>query len=415
MILTDEQLIITKDSLSGLEQAYDELNGVNEILQILERNALLSTINELKEEVNDYEVAKNNQVTMKNSLLVDELRKQLVINRISAGFTQEELANKLNISKSLIIRLEATEYENVSFSFLLKCSNCLGNPIVSLSDIIYGELTEIYNEKTSQKIPLWEQLPIKELVRNNWISAKNATNELKEMIIKSGSLTNVAYHKKTTWNDKKSNQAALFSWETKVLFEAQKIIHQNQLISIDYNHVWIKELVSLSAEPNGPILARDFLLKQGIVLVIEKHLEHTYLDGAALLSEEGFPIIGMTLRHDRIDNFWFVLLHELAHVYLHLFTNKFPVFLDEDVGSKSTDIFEIEANEFARNTLITPDKWVSCVSPVMINERAINIDAKNLKIHPAIIAGRIRFENDDYKVLDNLLGRGKVRKLFGVK
>lgn len=155
MILTDEQLIITKDSLSGLEQAYDELNGVNEILQILERNALLSTINELKEEVNDYEVAKNNQVTMKNSLLVDELRKQLVINRISAGFTQEELANKLNISKSLIIRLEATEYENVSFSFLLKCSNCLGNPIVSLSDIIYGELTEIYNEKTSQKIPLW--------------------------------------------------------------------------------------------------------------------------------------------------------------------------------------------------------------------------------------------------------------------
>jgi HTH-type transcriptional regulator/antitoxin HigA len=123
----------------------------------------------------------------------------------------------------------------------------------------------------------------------------------------------------------------------------------------------------------------------------------------------------MTLRHDRIDNFWFVLLHELAHVYLHLFTNKFPVFLDEDVGSKSTDIFEIEANEFARNTLITPDKWVSCVSPVMINERAINIDAKNLKIHPAIIAGRIRFENDDYKVLDNLLGRGKVRKLFGVK
>jgi HTH-type transcriptional regulator/antitoxin HigA len=51
----------------------------------------------------------------------------------------------------------------------------------------------------------------------------------------------------------------------------------------------------------------------------------------------------------------------------------------------------------------------------MINERAINIDAKNLKIHPAIIAGRIRFENDDYKVLDNLLGRGKVRKLFGVK
>jgi len=34
------------------------------------------------------------------------------------------------------------------------------------------------------------------------------------------------------------------------------------------------------------------------------------------------PVIGLTLRYDRIDNFWFCLLHELAHVGLHLDHNQ---------------------------------------------------------------------------------------------
>lgn len=38
------------------------------------------------------------------------------------------------------------------------------------------------------------------------------------------------------------------------------------------------------------------------------------------------PIVALTLRHDRIDNFWFALLHEVAHVALHL-TTKAPAFI----------------------------------------------------------------------------------------
>ena len=153
------------------------------------------------------------------------------------------------------------------------------------------------------------------------------------------------------------------------------------------------------------------------MLVVERHLQQTYLDGAAMLSEEGFPIIGMTLRHNRIDNFWFVLFHEIAHVYLHLLTNKFPIFLDEKVGEgdENDDPLENEANDFARNTLITPDQWATCVTPVMPTQKAVEIDAKNLGIHPAIVAGRIRFEKSNYAILNDLLGHGQVRQLFGVE
>jgi hypothetical protein len=45
-----------------------------------------------------------------------------------------------------------------------------------------------------------------------------------------------------------------------------------------------------------------------------KHLPRTYLDGAALQLGDGTPVIGLTLRYDRLNNFWFCSLHELAHI-----------------------------------------------------------------------------------------------------
>jgi HTH-type transcriptional regulator/antitoxin HigA len=53
----------------------------------------------------------------------------------------------------------------------------------------------------------------------------------------------------------------------------------------------------------------------------------------------------------------------------------------------------------------------------------MNLDTKNLakevsnlseqlKIHPAIIAGRIRFEKNNYKILSQFIGRGEVNKFF---
>ena len=42
----------------------------------------------------------------------------------------------------------------------------------------------------------------------------------------------------------------------------------------------------------------------------------------------------MTLRRDRIDNFWFTLLHELAHVgCFHLADDKSFIFDDLEIGS----------------------------------------------------------------------------------
>lgn len=417
MILTDDQLTLTKESLAKFKEAHKKVSNQSDLFGAMEKNAIESTIEQLSNEIKTYTDAQEKRIFLKNKLDINELKVQLILNRIYAGVSQYELASALNISQSTLNRLEATRYETATLSLLLKCSDALKNPIKVVTECLDGKEREIYNLETSQEIPFWELIPIKELVHNKWLSAQNAVEELKQLIVSSGSLTNFAYHKKSTFTEKSAKQAALFAWETKILSEAQNVIRENKLEFTEYNPAWISELLILTKVPDGPLIAQQILLEKGIVLVIEKHLQQTYLDGAAMLSEEGFPVIGMTLRHNRIDNFWFVLFHELAHVYLHLLTNKFPVFLDEKVGEgdDGDDPLESEANNFARNILISPEKWAACVSPVMTTPKAVEIDAKNLDIHPAIVAGRIRFEKNDYTILNDFLGHGQVRQLFGVE
>ena len=156
------------------------------------------------------------------------------------------------------------------------------------------------------------------------------------------------------------------------------------------------------------------MAERGIALVIERHLPGTYLDGAAMLSASSQPVVALTLRYDRLDNFWFVLFHELAHVFLHLTHGLRFDFFDEEDGDK-TDRIEQEADDFALNTLIPEAAWEQCLSRFVLTEEAVVTDAENLGIDASIIAGRIRKERNDYTLLTRLVGQDAVRKQLEVR
>ena len=89
------------------------------------------------------------------------------------------------------------------------------------------------------------------------------------------------------------------------------------------------QAIGFSWLEEGPRRAKEFLAKHGIPFVTVPHLLRTYLDGAALTLADGAPVIGLTLRYDRLDNFWFCLLHELAHVGLHMDVDGETAFVDD--------------------------------------------------------------------------------------
>ena len=144
-------------------------------------------------------------------------------------------------------------------------------------------------------------------------------------------------------------------------------------------------------------------------MIVEPHLPD-YLDGAALLYGD-IPVIGMTLRYDRLDNFWFVLFHELFHVVKHLRKGGLSRAFD-DLEATGEDRIEEEADTLAGNALIPTAKWEHALARYVRSADAVREFSRELDINPAIVAGRVRKEANNYVILADLVGQGGVRKHF---
>lgn len=204
------------------------------------------------------------------------------------------------------------------------------------------------------------------------------------------------------------SQAALTAWYCKVcndLNNKEIPPFQGEVLTYDF----MRSVVRLSFYERGPALVSEHLRRFGIHLVFERHLPKTYLDGATWMLSTGNPVIALTLRHDRIDNFWFTLMHELAHVKLHLADGKNQFFDNFEDDSNSADQMEQDANDAAAEWLIPAKIWNASKRKLLNNATPADVIAlaNKLQISPAIIAGRIRHEKNDFTLFFNLLGKAK--------
>jgi HTH-type transcriptional regulator/antitoxin HigA len=178
------------------------------------------------------------------------------------------------------------------------------------------------------------------------------------------------------------------------------------------NEEFLSYVAKMSWSERGPRLAQEFLAEKGIALVLLPVLPHTKLDGAAMLDSDGAPVVGMTLRQDRIDNFWFTLTHELVHVWKHL-PEKEWVITDEGIeDGAEDDTKEAEANRIARDAFIPRAAWKRSEAYLKPSVETILALAHKLQIHPAVIAGRLRKERTGYGNFSGLVGQKQVRKHF---
>ena len=214
---------------------------------------------------------------------------------------------------------------------------------------------------------------------------------------------------RTDRTNAKTDLGALEAWCSAVLLKTVAEKLPTATLNRKKSRSFARQIAKLSVEVDGPRLAAEFLKSIGVIFVTMDHLPGTFLDGAAICREDGTPIIALTLRHDRLDNFWFTLLHEFAHVCLHL--GKVAQVIVDDLEVKSSAGMETEADDFAREALIPETAW-SRLHSLEPDTAAIEGVAAEAEGHPAIVAGRWRFENSDYRRFSKLLGHGQVRSAF---
>jgi HTH-type transcriptional regulator/antitoxin HigA len=256
----------------------------------------------------------------------------------------------------------------------------------------------------------WDTSLVKVMAQRGYFGGKTLKTDTKADLIDGfiGSLAGLqpaALYRKTVFRvAPRTDKNALLAWRLRVAQKAAAV-----RVAAKYQKTvtpaFLSEVVRLSVEPQGPLRAMSHLATHGIKLIIEPHLPKTHLDGATILADKVHPVIGLTLRHDRPDNFWFTLLHELAHISLH-YESGVEAFYDEELHSDTqleVDSTERDADALAEEAILPNGKWEISAAKYTPSPMAAESLARELGVQTAVIAGMIRFKHQNYYYLNRLV------------
>lgn len=177
----------------------------------------------------------------------------------------------------------------------------------------------------------------------------------------------------------------------------------------------LKKLEPLMTAPEQTRHVPRILAECGIRYAIVETIGGAKIDGVTFWLDENSPVIGMTLRYDRIDNFWFVLRHELEHV-LRLHGREAAMLDTELEGERAgtgNNVSEQErvANEAAVEFGVPKqriDKFIRLKSPLFKEVDLLGF-ARTYHIHPGIVAGRVQYETKRYDLFRNHLAKVRTK------
>ncbi len=256
-----------------------------------------------------------------------------------------------------------------------------------------------FEEKTvTRRATLYAKFPVKEMMRRGWVSTTKDFDKLERSFCAFFSISKIDESPAFAHSAKKHSYTdppaiSQLAWLTRAeqIAKGLKVKTFSNLAlrnAIEQLQSCLRTVDDVSRVP--PILAAA-----GVRFVIVKFLPGAKLDGACFWMEKGCsPVVAMSLRLDRLDNFWHTLFHELDHV-LNGEGKQMPIVDVVEMGDVSETNIQREesrANESAASYCIDREefeKWIVNTAPVF-SRREIVIFAEQMHVHPAIVLGQLQ-------------------------
>ena len=424
MIKNEKEFAVAKAELISFEEAFDEFDvveemesGVDPIIAKAQRDSYAQKILDLKEEIEVYQNLISGQTTKLPVNSIESLGEALISARLSKGFNQRQLAEFAGLKEQQIQRYEKDLYASANIRRLSLIANALD---VSFDGVITSSKPEVTEFGCVKGLAV-SHFPFSKMKTAGWFGeeVKNQARLSEEE--KRVALTHFfdrcpenggrALHRKTTSSVSDERKASLLAWQSQVLLRAQEIADKFPRFSPIKSDV-INGLAKLSSVEGGISKLIEILGSYGIIVIFEPHLPKTKIDGAALSLNNGkHAVIGMSVRYNRFDNFWFVILHELGHLVRHWDQVKSLGIIDEEVGTEAMELIEREADEFAENAILPKSVWKGSMVRFSKDPSQVIKFANRHAIHPALVAGRIRRERG-YREFPDLVGEGEVKEIL---
>lgn len=262
------------------------------------------------------------------------------------------------------------------------------------------------NIKKLRNIEIWniikEYVPVRYFKKHNYLIDELAEDikaikkiygvETIDDLVNSFSKDKLAYYRKS--EKLKIDDKNMFAWSSLAQYEAKK--QKTNTFNFDNLPQLIVKLNDIFFENDDTINRVQTLLNQfGIKILLIDKLEKTPIDGFSFWSNNN-PVIALTLRHNRIDNFAFTVMHEIGHIDLHLRNDRNRKFMDL-TRKQNIDQCENEADNYAQESLIPREVWQDILdNHLPLNDKKIIFLGNRYKINPAILLGRVCYEMNYY-------------------
>jgi HTH-type transcriptional regulator / antitoxin HigA len=317
------------------------------------------------------------------------------------GWVQEELAEVLGLSpkhlNSILLDKQPLTIENAKK--LANAFNTSPQYWLNLDNDYRLWHEQKKNEQTAivkAKAIVYSRMPVRDMMKKGWLGPTRVMKELSFEVKNFWGISELDFafldetvlplcKKSAAYNQFNASYAATwFHMARKFSKHYEVPSYKKQALEALY-----KNISAFTKQDNGIELFIKELNNTGVKFFVLPHLEKTYLDGAAFLLE-GTPVIVYTARYKRIDNFWFTVAHEIAHILKHL-DDKNPFVLD-NLHEQTTDKQEEEANKLAaknlkHNEILT---FLEPFTKYLTVGKVVECSSK-INVHPAIIIGALAF------------------------
>jgi HTH-type transcriptional regulator/antitoxin HigA len=251
------------------------------------------------------------------------------------------------------------------------------------------------DDSIARAAKLRERFPVREMCKRGWIKPGKTPAELEQNVLSFFELDSIdapiELHHAARRNYRNEVTAHQWAWIFRVNQLAAAL--QAPPFSGSTLRTKIPELERLMTEPEEIRHVPRILLACGVRLVVVEPIPGSEIQGVCFwINNKKSPVIGLTLKGDQIDRFWFDLWHELEHVLNG--DGKDGVIIDDFDESKTADDDEVEknANRAAANHCVpigAMNDFFLRHNP-MFSEKNLLGFARIMKRHPGIVAGQIQ-------------------------
>lgn len=333
-----------------------------------------------------------------STLLAESLRKK--------GLLNNDLALLLGVSKGQASKILSGR-ANPSFSQLRLLATICEKPIDDLvKELAEKEMSSEEYEAKRFLIGQFSSKPLSVLLAQGWLSVPDNANaiQLKKALEAFDTEPVMASPKKTRPEESFTKEQE--AWVLYVRRLAKQVEPSAPFNPEQMDEV-IETVTRYMHSDRGYAEVFQYLKEKGIT-VVAVELKGSKMDGVCTWLSKDRPVIGLTLRYDREDSVFFTLLHELYHVRQgYLETTHVDSESEHPYGADEK--LEAEANAGAMERCFPAHLKAKMEEELngKVTDATVQKFANENKLNVSVVAGQIRHQLKNYKILNRLIGKAR--------